>query len=184
MLRRVNAALFEAPPGARVQLVVDSQQNNGVKDARFEYAGNTLPRQTILGLPGCTVPVANSSELLEVGVVFDPAAPGTARYDLFEVENGVPNALQKSVKHSDSTPLISFTIDPVAVPAVVTGMAPAMAAAGPPNAAPAPKRAKKRGRKAAAKAKRKTKTTKKNTTKKNTTKAAARRRPASRKRTK
>ena len=115
MLRRVNAALFEAPPGALIQVVADAQGNNGVNDARFEYAGQILPRETILGLPGCSFTVADFSERLEAVVVFDPAAPGSARYDLFEVENGVRSDLQKSTRHSDSTPLISFTIDPVMV---------------------------------------------------------------------
>jgi hypothetical protein len=115
MLRRVNAALFEAPPGAVIQVVAEAQGNNGVDDARFEYAGQILPRETILGLPGCSFTVADFSERLEAVVVFDPAAPGSARYDLFEVENGVKLALQKSARHSDSAPLISFTIDPVLV---------------------------------------------------------------------
>ena len=115
MLRRVNAALFEAPPGAVIQVVADAQGNNGVNDARFEYAGQILPRVTILGLPGCSFTVADFSERLEAVVVFDPAAPASARYDLFEVENGVKSDLQKSTKHSDSSPLISFTIDPIFV---------------------------------------------------------------------
>src|SRR6266498_4898908 len=37
MLRRINAALFEAPAGARIEIVAESQNNNGVTDARFEY---------------------------------------------------------------------------------------------------------------------------------------------------
>jgi hypothetical protein len=115
MLRRVNAALFEAPPGALIRVVAEAQGNNGVNDARFEYAGQILPRETILGLPGCSFTVADFSERLEAVVVFDPGAPGSARYDLFEVENGVKNDLQKSTRHSESTPLISFTIDPVLV---------------------------------------------------------------------
>ena len=115
MLRRVNAALFEAPPGVLIQVVAEAQGNNGVNDARFEYAGQILPRETILGLPGCSFIVADSSERLEAVVVFDPGAPASARYDLLEVENGVRNDLQKSTRHSDSAPLISFTIDPVFV---------------------------------------------------------------------
>ena len=113
MLRRVNAALFEAPPAARIQVVAEAQGNNGVNDARFEYAGRILPREKILGLPGCSFTVAGSSERLEAVVVFDPGAPRSARYDLFEVENGVKSALQKFTKRSESAPLISFTIDPV-----------------------------------------------------------------------
>lgn len=113
MLRRVNPALFEAPRGARVQVVVESQGNNGVNDATFEYGGDRLPRETILGLPGCSFTVAGARRL-EAGVVFDPGAPGSARYDMFEVENGVRSDLNKSVEHSRSAPLIAFTIDPVA----------------------------------------------------------------------
>jgi hypothetical protein len=117
MLRRVNGALFEAPLGARIQVVAEAQSNNGVNDARFEYAGQILPRQTILGLPGCSFTVAASSERLEAGVVFDPGAPGAARYDLFEVENGVKSNLKKFVRSSDGSILISFAIDPVFVTA-------------------------------------------------------------------
>jgi hypothetical protein len=140
MLRRVNAALFEAPPGAVIQVVAEAQGNSGVNDARFEYAGQILPRAMILGLPGCSFTVADLSERLEAVVVFDPGAPGSARYDLFEVENGVKSALQKSTKHSDSTPLISFTIDPVFV---AVGSRPRSAAPRSIRKA-APKKARKR----------------------------------------
>ena len=34
MLERVNAALFKAPRGARIQIVAEN--NNGVNDGRFE----------------------------------------------------------------------------------------------------------------------------------------------------
>src|SRR5262245_19630047 len=127
MLRRVNAALFEAPPGARIQLVAESRDNNGVNEPTFEYAQRILPRETILGLPGCSFTVDDSSERLEAQVVFDAGAPGSARYDLFEVENGVQSNLQKSTKNSESSPLISFTIDPVPL-AVAAGAAPPRAA--------------------------------------------------------
>jgi hypothetical protein len=112
MLRRVNAALFEAPAGARIQVVAAAQENNGVNDARFEYAGQILPRETIQGLPGCSLTVADARKGLEAAVVFDPAAPGSARYDLFEIENGAALDLNKSTRNSDSAPLISFTIRP------------------------------------------------------------------------
>jgi hypothetical protein len=112
MLRRVNAALFEAPAGATIQVVALAQGNNGVNDARFEYGGQILPRETIQGLPGCSFTVADSREGLEAAVVFDPAAPGSARYDLFEVENGATLDLHKSTRQSDFSPLISFTIRP------------------------------------------------------------------------
>jgi hypothetical protein len=158
MLRRVNAALFEAPAGAPIQVVAEAQGNNGVSDARFEYAGQILPRETILGLPGCSFTVTDFSEGLQAVVVFDPAAPGSARYDLFEIENGVKSALHKSVKHSESSPLISFTIDPVP-----------LAAAEPARAA-AP-RLPRAGKKAA-----KRKATRKKAAKKATQKAPARKR--------
>jgi hypothetical protein len=162
MLRRVNAALFQAPPGARIQVVAESQGNNGVNDARFEYAREVLRRETILGLPGCSFTVAGTDERLEAGVVFDPGAPGAARYDLFEVENGVKSDLRKSTKNSDSAPLISFTIEPAEVV-----VAAAARAGGPRRRAAAAKRrparhpAKSTGRK---KPRKKTAARKKTTT--------------------
>lgn len=118
MLRRVNAALFEAPAGARIQLVAESQNNNGVNDARFEYANALLPREVIMGRPGCSFTVGAATEQLESVVAFSTAAPGSARYDLFEVENGVMMNLGKSVRNSGGAPLIAFAIDPtfIAVP--------------------------------------------------------------------
>ena len=119
MLRRVNAALFEAPAGARIQLVAESQNNNGVNDARFEYANAILPREVIMGRPGCSFTVGAATEQLESVVAFSITAPGSARYDLFEVENGVLMNLGKSVRNSGGAPLIAFAIDPtvLAVPA-------------------------------------------------------------------
>jgi hypothetical protein len=149
MLRRVNSALFRAPAGARIQVVTQAQGNNGVNDARFEYAQQILPRETILGLPGCSFTVAGTSEGLEAVVVFDPAAPGTARYDLFEVENGIANALQKSVTAANASPLIGFTIDPVGalVPAGPVGFAAPRAAKGAKAKGKPATRAKKTARK-------------------------------------
>jgi len=149
MLRRVNSALFRAPAGARIQVVTQAQGNNGVNDARFEYAQQILPRETILGLPGCSFTVAGTSEGLEAVVVFDPAAPGTARYDLFEVENGIANALQKSVTAANASPLIGFTIDPVGalVPAGPVGFAAPRAAKGAKAKGEPATRAKKTARK-------------------------------------
>ena len=139
MLRRVNAALFEAPDGARIELVAESRNNNGVIDARFEYAGTVLPRETISGLPGCSFIVNGTSGRLQAVVAFDPGAPGNARYDLSEVENGVLSNLGKFTLKSDSSPLIDFVIDPIAAP---VGMAPvtrgARALAAPTAVAPAP----------------------------------------------
>jgi hypothetical protein len=139
MLRRVNAALFEAPAGARIELVAESRNNNGVLDARFEYAGAVLPRETISGLPGCSFTVNRTSGRLQAVVAFDPGAPGNARYDLSEVENGVLSNLGKFTLKSDSSPLLDFVIDPVAAP---LGMAPVTpggsALAAPTAVAPAP----------------------------------------------
>ena len=115
MLRRVNAALFEAPAGARIEVVADSRDNNGVTDARFEYAGTILPRDTIAGLPGCRFVVGDTSGRLQAVVAFDPGASASARYDLSEVENGVLSALGKFTLKSDGSPLIDFVIDPVGV---------------------------------------------------------------------
>ncbi len=120
MLRRINGALYEAPEGARIEVVTDAQNNNGVRDARFEYGGRELSRELILGLPGCSFIVETSRQQLEAVVVFDPAAPGAARYDLFEVENGVQNALDKFTLKSDQSNQIAFAIDPIAV-AVAAG---------------------------------------------------------------
>ena len=114
MLRKVSGEVYEAPPGARIQIVVESQNNNGVNDARFEYANRTLDRETILGLPGCSFTVADDREGFQVGVVFDPAAPTSAVYNLFEVENGGKSDLRKAAKNNGD-PLVGFTIAPVPV---------------------------------------------------------------------
>ena len=131
MLRRVNAALFEAPTGARIQIVAESQGNNGVNAARFQFGTEVFDAETILGLPGCTFDFAGVRDLFESVVVFDPTAPGSARYDLLEVENGVKRALGKFTRNSDSAPLIGFTIRPAAA-GVAAGAATAPS--------PAPKR--------------------------------------------
>jgi hypothetical protein len=151
MLRRVNSALFEAPSGARIQVVVEAQDNNGVNDARFQYAGQILPRESILGLPGCSFTVAAVSRRFQAGVVFDPNAPAKARYDLLEVENGVKLDLQKSVKSSDSSPLIAFALDPRRL-AVAASRGAGAAPVGPtPAAAAAPARRRAAGKKKVAK---------------------------------
>jgi hypothetical protein len=175
MLRRVNSALFEAPPGARIQVVAEAQGNNGVNDARFEYAGQILPRETILGLPGCSFTVAGPGQRLEAGVVFDPGASGGARYDLFEVENSVKSNLNKSVRSSDGSLLISFAIDPVAV-AADAPMADAPPAVAPTKAARRPTARKAAAKKAAKKKGRATKKTAKRTVRKTAKKTAGRRR--------
>jgi hypothetical protein len=144
MLRRVNAALFEAPAGARIQVVAESRNNDGVNDARFEYAGNILPREIIQGLPGCTFDVDAATAQLQAVVAFADTAPWTARYDLAEIENGVKLNLGKFTMKLDGAPLISFAIEPVA------------AAARPPMTRSAPGAARKRAgrKKKAAKRKR------------------------------
>jgi hypothetical protein len=183
MLRRVNAALFEAPSGARIQIVAESQGNNGVNAARFQFGTDVLPAETILGQPGCTFDFGGVRDLFEAVVVFDPTAPLSARYDLFEVENGVTIPLGKFTRNSDSAPLIGFTIRPAAV---------AVAAGAGAASSPAPKRpragftgAKKRAakkspakRKAASKKAAKKKATKK---KKAVKRKSAKKRPAKRK---
>jgi hypothetical protein len=145
MLRRINAELFQAPAGARIQIVAESQGNNGFSEARFEY-GSPLPPETILGLPGCSFTVEDFTEGVEAVVVFDPDAPGSARYDLFEVEGGVKSDLGKFVRNSDSAPQIGFALQPVAVP--VRAAARRSAAR---KGTSTRKAAKKRGRKTAAK---------------------------------
>jgi hypothetical protein len=185
MLRRINAAVFEGPEGARIEVVAQAQSNNGLSDARFEYAGTVLPRQTILGLPGCSFTVEDSSQRLQAVVAFDDNAPGNARYDLFEVENGVLSNLGKFTLKSDGSPLIAFVIDPVA--AAVPARGPRRAPARAPRAAaagarpPRPPRKRVAARKAAAKPPRRR--TAKKTAKKSAKKTAARaRRGSSRKR--
>ena len=111
MLERVSAALFRAPAGADIQIVAEAQNNNGVNAATFEYAGQPVAAESILNLPGCSFTVADATEDFEAGVVFDPAAPPTARYDLFEIENGVKRPLQKFVRNSDSLPVLAFTLE-------------------------------------------------------------------------
>jgi hypothetical protein len=119
MLRRVNAALFEAPAGARIAVVAESQNNNGVNDARFEYAGKILPRENIQGLPGCSFTVAGTTEQLQAVVAFADTTADSARYDLAEIENGVKSNLGKFTMKSDGSPIISFAIEPIMVAARV-----------------------------------------------------------------
>jgi hypothetical protein len=189
MLRRINAAVFEGPTGARVQVVAEAESNNGVTDARFEYAGAILPREQINGLPGCTFTVGTTPQRLQAIVAFDDNAPGTARYDLAEFENGVANNLGKFTLKSDGSPLIDFVIDPIAVAVSPGAMPPAaprvagVAAAAAPPPAPtstgarksATKRAaapKKGSRKRAASGTRKTTRAAKKTARESTRKSA------------
>ena len=111
----MNAALFEAPAGARIQVVAESRNNNGVNDARFEYAGAILAREAIQNLPGCTFNVGEETGQLQAVVAFSDTAPGTARYDLAEIENGAKLSLGKFTLKADGSPFISFAIEPIAV---------------------------------------------------------------------
>ena len=115
MLRRVNAALYEADLGEHVELFVVQQGNGGVETASFEYNGIVLPAHPIQGHPGCEFTVVSGTHQFECIAVFNPAAQ-TARYDLFEVNSaGGQTALNKSVTSADPTPLIGFGINAVAV---------------------------------------------------------------------
>jgi hypothetical protein len=144
MLRRINAAVFEAPAGATIRIVAEARNNNGVNDARFEYDGTLLDREQILGLPGCSFVVGDTHARLQAVVAFDDDAPAAARYDLSEVENGVLSNLNKFSLKSDGSPLIDFVIDPVEAP-VAAGRGPSARR----KAAKRPRRkaARKRGRK-------------------------------------
>jgi hypothetical protein len=121
MLRRVNAALYEGDLGEHVELFVVQQGNGGVETATFEYNGTVLPAHPIQGHPGCEFMVASGTHQFECIVVFNPASPSTARYDLFEVNSaGGQTALNKSVTAADPTPLIGFGIAGVAVALAAT----------------------------------------------------------------
>lgn len=119
MLTRIGADRFAAPTGQQIQVVSRSRNNNGTNDARFEYNGAVLPRQTIQGLPGCTFTVVTATQTFEAVVAFDPAAPATARYDLFEVDPGGGLLdLQEDAFAGD--PLINFGITGEAAAAAAT----------------------------------------------------------------
>lgn len=113
----MNAALFEAPAGARIQIVAESRNNGGVNDARFEYAGTILAREAIQNLPGCTFNVGEETGQLQAVVAFSDTASGTARYDLAEIENGAKLNLGKFTLKADGSPFISFAIEPITVAA-------------------------------------------------------------------
>lgn len=181
MLRRVNAALFQAPPGSEITIVAEAQGNNGVNEARFEYAGQILNGEPILGLPGCSFAVGDVRQFFEAIVVFDPGAPGEARYDLFEVENGVKSSLGKFVMASDPSALIGFTIEPMEVAVAAPTVAAPTVARRAAKPAAAKKRAAKRpaARKTAAKKKAaKKKVAKKKVAKKKVAKKKATKRKA------
>jgi hypothetical protein len=120
MLKRVTSALFEEDEDASVSLAVQSQNNNGVERATFDYDAGVLPAGPIQGHPGCTFDVLSDIHQFRTFVFFDPGAPSTARYDLFQVNSaGALVPVGKSVTKAASTPLIGFGIDGVAVVAPV-----------------------------------------------------------------
>jgi hypothetical protein len=120
MLRRVNAGLFEEDEAAAIELAVKAQNNNGTEAAQFDYDSNVLGQDTVQGFPGGRFTVKPGIRQFRVLVVFDPAAPNTARYDLFQVNAaGTLTPVGKSVTNTGGTPLIGFGIDGVAVAALV-----------------------------------------------------------------
>jgi hypothetical protein len=119
MLRRVNAGLYEEDESADVELAVKAANNGGVEAATFDYDSAILPPHPIEGHPGCQFTVNGGIRQFRVLVVFNPAAPASARYDLFQVNGAgvlVPVA-GKSVTNNGGTPLIGFGIDGLAAAA-------------------------------------------------------------------
>ena len=173
MLRRQNAALYRGQAGELVQLVVRQQGNNGTESAQFEYNGNFVPTQNFGGHPSGTFSLLAGNHSFEVGVVFDPSATA-ARYDLFQVDAGGGLApLNASVRSSQSTPVIGFTINGTAA------AAPAFAAAGTPPMSPRAERAKPAPR--PANARKKTAAKKKAAARKGTARKGGSKKPATRK---
>lgn len=171
MLRRITFDRYEADLGDQIDIVAQSQGNNGVNDARFEYANAILPRQVIQGRPGATFVVLPGRNRVQAVVAFDPGASAAARYDLFEVDNvGGLSDLRQHVTKIDSSPLIGFAVEGVAAAAaaaagVTRGMPRAEAAV------PLPPQPKK---KAAARKKAKAPAATKRTTRKGTKRPVAR----------
>jgi hypothetical protein len=195
MLKRVTGALYEEDEDASVSLAVQSQNNNGVERATFDYDAGVLPPGPIQGHPGCTFDVLSNIHQFRTHVVFDPGAPSTARYELFQVNSaGALVPVGKSVTKAASTALIGFGIDGVAVAAPVGVGAPVggrPAGAGRRRAAPSrqPPPARKKPpvgtkRKTTAKRKAAKKTTRTTAARKSTTGRPKSRRdkPSSRKR--
>ena len=116
MLRRINAGLYEEDEGRDIELAVKAQNNNGTESAQFDYDSNVLNQDTVQGLPGCRFKVKAGTRQFRALVTFDPAAPPTARYDLFQVNAaGALIPVGKSVTNTFGTPLIGFGIDGVSV---------------------------------------------------------------------
>jgi hypothetical protein len=118
MLRRITFDRYEGDLGDQIALVAQSQGNNGVNDARFEYANAVLPRQVIQGRPGATFVVLPGRNRVQAVVAFDPAASAAARYDLFEVDSvGGLTDLRQHVAKIDAAPLVGFAVEGVPVAA-------------------------------------------------------------------
>jgi hypothetical protein len=116
MLRRINAGLYEEDEGRDIELAVKAQNNNGTESAQFDYDSTVLNQDTVQGLPGCRFRVKPGTRQFRALVAFDPAAPPTARYDLFQVnEAGTLIPVGKSVTNTFGTPLIGFGIGGVSV---------------------------------------------------------------------
>jgi hypothetical protein len=121
MLRRITFDRYEADLGDQIEIVAQSQSNNGVNDARFEYANNALPRLAIQGLPGASFIVLPGRNRVQAVVAFDPAAGAAARYDLFELDSaGGLTDLRQHVSKIDSAPLVGFAVEGVQAAAAAT----------------------------------------------------------------
>lgn len=119
MLRRINAGLFEEDEDSDIELAVKASNNGGTEGGEFDYDSHVFDPDTVQGLPGCRFRVKSGIHQFKVLVAFDPAAPATARYDLFQVNAaGTLMPVGKSVSNTGGTSLIGFGIDgvPVAVP--------------------------------------------------------------------
>src|SRR4051812_13437260 len=143
MLRRITFDRYEADLGDQIEIVAQSRSNNGVNDARFEYASKVLPRLAIQGLPGATFTVLPGRNRVQAVVAFDPGASVAARYDLFELDSaGGLTDLRQHVSKIDSAPLVGFAVEGVPVAAAVTrGMPTARRNVPPPPAPPPQKKA-------------------------------------------
>src|SRR5438034_4095370 len=162
MLRRIAGDRYEADAGDQIHIVTQSRSNNGVNDARFEYADDVLPRETIQGLPGCTFIVDEGRKQFQAVVTFATGVGAAARYDLFEVDEvGGLSDLDQHVTKIDSAPLVGLAIEGVAVAAAIAGRRGAARATAPPRARRAPvkaRQAKRRGENRGSTARRKSTT--------------------------
>jgi len=174
MLRHVFGDRFEADVDDRIQIVAKSQSNDGVTDARFEYDRDTLPREVISGLPGCTFTVRDGRKQFQAVVMFAAGAGSSARYDLFEVdESGGLLDLGRSVTKDDGAALVGLAVEGVRA-RVAVGATRGVRAAAPEPAPPRRKAAKKKAARKPAK----------KTAKKKAAKETAKKRPAKQAKTK